>query len=56
MKKLLLNLLLKVLLAGLAFFVVTFPIYFFNLDMKLTSKLEPFFLKHYDNIPRKQYV
>ncbi len=42
--------------AGGAFFVVTFTIYFFNLDMKLTSKLEPFFLKHYDTMPRKQYV
>ena len=53
---LLLNVLLKVLLAGVIFFVVTFVIYFFNLDMKATSLIEPFFLKHYDKIPRKQYV
>ncbi len=41
-------------LAGL--FVVTFTVYFLNLDMKLLSKIEPFFLKHYDKMPRKNYV
>ncbi len=46
----------KLLVAALGFFVVTFTIYFFNLDMKATSLLEPFFEKHYDRIPRKQYV
>jgi len=36
---------------------VLFGIYFFNLDMKFTAYvLEPFLLKHYDKIPRKQYV
>ena len=41
-------------LAGL--FVVTFTVYFLNLDMKLLSKIEPFFLKHYDKMPRENYV
>ena len=42
-------------LAGL--FLVTFGIYFFNLDMKFMSKVvEPILLKHYDKIPRKQYI
>ncbi len=39
-----------------ALFVVTFTVYFLNLDMKLLSKIEPFFLKHYDKMPRKNYV
>ncbi len=38
------------------FFVVTFTVYFFNLDMKLTSMIEPFLLKHYDRIPRNQHL
>ena len=37
-------------------FAVTFTIYFFNLDMKLISLIEPFLQKHYDNMPRKQYI
>lgn len=38
-------------------FAVTFTIYFFNLDMKfLSAFVEPILLKHYDKIPRKQYV
>ena len=39
------------------FFAVTFTIYFFNLDMKFLSRfVEPILLRHYDKIPRKQYV
>ena len=38
------------------FFVVTFTIYFFNLDMKLTAALEPLFLKHYDKIKRDKHL
>ena len=47
---------LKIILAVFALFAVTFTIYFFNLDMKATSLLEPFFLKHYDSIERKNYL
>ena len=45
-------------LLGLIFgvFAVTFTIYFFNLDMKLTALVEPLLQKHYDRIPRKQTV
>ena len=46
----------KLLGALLTFFVVTFTIYFFNLDMKLTSKIEPILLKHYDSMPRNTYI
>ena len=38
------------------FFVVTFTVYFFNLDMKLTAALEPLFLKHYDKIKRDKHL
>ena len=37
-------------------FVVTFTVYFFNIDMKLTSKIEPFLLRHYDRIDRNQHL
>ena len=52
----LLSILLKLALAGGIFFVVTFVIYFFNLDMKATSMLEPFLEKWYDRLERKQYI
>ena len=55
MKKLL-KLPLYLLLAALGFFVITFTIYFFNLDMKATAMLEPFFEKWYDHLERKQYL
>ena len=48
--------LLYLLTGGLAFFVVTFTVYFFNLDMKLTSMIEPLLLKWYDRIPRNQHL
>ncbi len=54
--KTILNILLKLVLAALAFFVVTFTVYFFNLDMKATAMLAPFFEKWYDNLDRKQYI
>jgi len=42
------------LLSAVIFFAGTFTVYILNLDMKLLSAIEPFFLKHYDKIPRKQ--
>ena len=50
------KLLKKLLLICLAFFAVTFAIYFFNLDMKLTSVMEGFMLKHRDKIDRDQHL
>ena len=44
------------LIAVIFFFVVTFTVYFFNLDMKLTAALEPLFLKHYDKIKRDKHL
>ena len=40
----------------LGFFVVTFTVYFFNLDMKATSLLAPYLEKWYDHLERKQYI
>ena len=54
--KALLNVLLKLVIAVGVFFVVTFTVYFFNLDMKATSMLEPFLEKWYDHLERKQYI
>ena len=52
----LLSVLLKLAIAGGVFFVVTFVIYFFNLDMKATSLLAPFLEKWYDRLEHKQYI
>lgn len=37
-------------------FVLSFIVYFFNLDMKLLAALEPLFLKHYDKIKRDKHL
>lgn len=54
--KFLFKLLWKLLLIALGFFIVTFTVYFFNLDMKLTAAIEPFLLKHYDRIERDAHL
>ena len=43
-------------LVVVTFFVVTFVVYFFNLDMKLTSALEPLLAKGYDKRERKRKI
>ena len=54
--KQILKVLLKILAVALGFFAVTFTVYIFNLDMKLTAAIEPFLLKHYDKIERDQHL
>ena len=54
--KIILTLLKTLLIAVLSFFVVTFTVYFFNLDMKATSLLAPLLEKWYDRLERKQYI
>ena len=56
MKNFLIKLLLRLLLVVLGFFAVTFTVYFFNLDMKATAMLAPFFEKWYDSLEHKQYI
>ena len=54
--KFILKLLFKLLLILLGLFVVTFTVYIFNLDMKLTAAIEPWLLKHYDRIERDRHL
>ena len=43
-------------IVAVALFILTFVVYFFNLDMRLTAALEPLFLKHYDKIKRDRHL
>lgn len=52
----LLKALMGVSLGALGTFAVTFVVYFWNLDMKLTSVMEGILLKHYDKIDRDQHL
>ncbi len=42
--------------AFIALFALLFIVYFFNLDMKMTSALEPILQKHYDKIERNRKI
>ena len=53
---LLLTIIKIVLIVAVVFFVLTFTVYFFNLDMKMMTLLEPLFLKHYDKVKRDQHL
>lgn len=55
-KNTLLKLLLKLLLILVSFITVTFVVYFFNLDMKLTAAMEPILFKFYDKVKRDQHL
>ena len=55
-KKRIFSILWKILALLVGFFVVTFTVYIFNLDMKLTAAIEPWLLKHYDRIERDQHL
>lgn len=53
---LLLHILLIVLIVLASLFVLSFIVYFFNLDMKLTALIEPILQKHYDRIKRDTHL
>ena len=55
-KNILVKLLLKLLLILVSFVAVTFVVYFFNLDMKLTAAMEPILFKFYDRVKRDQHL
>ncbi len=38
------------------FILITFIIYFFNLDMKLIKKIQPLMNKYYDEMPRDRRI
>ena len=50
------KLLVRLLLVLLGLFAVSFTVYFFNLDMKLTAAIEPILLRHYDKIERDTHL
>lgn len=50
------KILLKLALGLVALFGLTFTVYFFNLDMKLTAAIEPLLIKHYDSIERDTHL
>ncbi len=52
----LLRIIKKLAIFSIVFFVITFIVYIFNLDMKLTAAIEPWLLKHYDKIDRDQHL
>ncbi len=56
MKKALGKILLKIVLIVFSLFAVTFTVYFFNLDMKLTAAMEPILFKFYDKVKRDQHL
>ena len=41
---------------AIVFFVVTFTVYFFNLDMKLTAALQPFIASLQEKVKRDQHL
>lgn len=54
--KFLLKLLFKLIVIGFSFFAITFIVYIFNLDMKLTAKMEPLLMWFYDKVKRDQHL
>lgn len=48
--------LLALVIAAASLFAVTFTVYFFNLDMKLTAAIEPLLLKHHDKVKRDTHL
>lgn len=51
-----LHVLLIVAIVLVCLFVLSFVVYMFNLDMKITAKLQPLFEKHYDKIDRDKHL
>lgn len=53
---LLINILKWIVIVSLAFFVITFAVYFFNIDMKMMALIKPLFIKHYDKMERDRRI
>lgn len=45
-----------VVIAAAVFFVLTFTVYFFNLDMKAAAKIMPVISKHYDKVKKESRI
>ena len=51
-----LHVLLIIAIVFVCLFVLSFIVYFFNLDMKMLSLIEPLMNKHYDKIERDKHL
>ncbi|WP_197019954.1 hypothetical protein [Pseudobutyrivibrio sp. MD2005] len=51
-----LKVLLIIAIVFVALFVLSLIVYFFNLDMKLASAIQPLLQKHYDKIKRDRKI
>ena len=51
-----LNIIKVVAIVIVALFALTFTVYFFNLDMKLTAAIYPWLNKQYDKVKRDQHL
>ncbi len=51
-----LKVLLVVAIVLVCLFLFSLVVYFFNLDMKLTSAIQPLLAKHYDKIDRNRKI
>jgi hypothetical protein len=51
-----LNIIKVVAIVVVALFALTFTVYFFNLDMKLTAAIYPWLNKQYDKVKRDQHL
>ncbi len=51
-----LNIIKIVAIVIVALFALTFTVYFFNLDMKLTAAIYPWLNKQYDKVKRDQHL
>ena len=49
-----LKLLLGVVIVAAVFFILTFTVYFFNLDMKAAEKIMPWISKLYDKVKKEK--
>ena len=49
-----LSILFWIVVVAVAFFVLTFTVYFFNLDMKMMAAIQPWLLKLYDKRKRER--
>lgn len=49
-----LKVILGVVIVAAVFFVLTFLVYFFNLDMKAAAKIMPVISRHYDKVKKEK--
>ena len=55
-EQIMLKILLIIAIVIVCLFILSLIVYFFNLDMKLTSAIQPLLAKHYDKIKRDRKI